>query len=153
MLHLFLSVLLWLADDVASSWQRTRLTSTRQQLQFATVFSVLRTKMTNLMRLVLIAFTSFALFTRLMFRVCLVHWLSIRQCCLAAVLPTTTTTATTSKTQNKALYSKFEMLVTTERPTCRLFSRHLVNRMVWKWHKIVCPYIGNWSLRVRGSVV
>ena len=43
------------------------------QLQFATVFSVLRTKMTKLMRLVLLVFTSFALFTRIMFRVCLVH--------------------------------------------------------------------------------
>ena len=43
------------------------------QLQFATVFSVLRTKMTKLMRLVLLTLTSFALFTRIMFHVCLVH--------------------------------------------------------------------------------
>ena len=43
------------------------------QLQFATVFSVLRTKMTKLMRLVLLLFTSFALFTCIMFCVCLVH--------------------------------------------------------------------------------
>ena len=43
------------------------------QLQFATVFSVLRTKMTKLMRLVLLAFTSFALLTLIVFHVCLVH--------------------------------------------------------------------------------
>ena len=43
------------------------------QLQFATVFVVLRTKMTKLMRPVLFAFTSFAMLTLIMFRVCLVH--------------------------------------------------------------------------------
>ena len=43
------------------------------KLQSATAFSVLRTKMTKLMRLVLLALTSFALFTRIMFRICLVH--------------------------------------------------------------------------------
>ena len=43
------------------------------QLQFATALSILRTKMTKLMRLVLLVFTSFALFTCIVFRVCLVH--------------------------------------------------------------------------------
>ena len=45
------------------------------------------------------------------------------------------------------------MLALAKRPTCRLYSHDLLNRMVWKWHKFVCPYIGNWSLRVRGKVV
>ena len=43
------------------------------QLQFATMFSILSTRMTKLMRLVLLTLTYFALFTRIMFRVCLVH--------------------------------------------------------------------------------